>query len=1152
MAVAHRVVAVSCVPCAAFDLVVDPAETANYHDYDRPLVVPRCSARMEQPVEVAQLLECVMANRRAWTDRVARGLAIISLFCAAVDGQLAAQTPDKSKSIAAFRPVEFKAPPGFTVELAAGPPLVAHPIMACFDDRGRLYVGESAGLNLSAGQLEKDLPNSIRMLEDTNGDGRFDRSTVFADRMTFPMGGTWHEGALYVASPPSIWRLQDTDGDGVADRRETLVNHFGYTGNAASIHGCFSAPDGRLYWCDGYHGHEFRDAQGRVTSKRKGSYIFSCWPDGSDVRIHCGGGMDNPVEVDFTDEGEMLGTVNIFYTRPRVDCLVHWLYGGAYPHREQVLDELQTTGELLGPVHRFGHVTVSGMMRYRSGSLNSNWRDNVFVTFFNSGKVVRLEVDRNGSSFQTVEREFLSSTNQEVHLTDVLEDADGSLLVVDTGGWFYRGCPTSQIAKPDVLGAIYRVRRSSSSRDGDSWGARIKFGELSNGQLARLIDDPRFKVRQRAIQQCVERAETIVPDLKQLLKRDNTRSRRNAVWALTRIVTRVSPAKTDGMAASTQSPPGVAAPAAPGNSKAKPQSPSSKRDVAQLARSVIRSALADREASVRQAACHSLAVEPDPRAVEQLLSMLNSDQPAVRRAVARALGRSGDPQTVPSLLRALGTKVDRSLEHSVVWALIEIGAADALRTGLTAQGSDTRRGAMIALDQMDGEWLAASALSKLLDTDDTQLRSAALNVLCRRAKSPDAKIVAPAVEVAEKQLALYLDSQQDWNAVREPVAQLVATFAGHQRVAAVVGRALNRDQSSAEVRRMLLQAIGRGRALPLDPSWVKPIERELQSGDLSAVEVALHAASAIRTNQFNGQLQKLGGDTELPMLLRISLLAAASGRSTQLSDELFGLLLDMVAAPGTHGHSARAAQMMGSMALTPDQMLLLAPQLASAGPLALRDLIRPFSSGGRPDVATAFLAALENARAFNSLPINEVSDIVKRYPAELRPRANTLLARLKAENDRRLARLDQLLALLKQGQPERGRAAFFAEKSKCAVCHRVADKGARIGPDLTTIGRNRSSRDLLESIVFPSNSIVRQYEPYTVVTTQGKVHAGLIARQTADTVFVQQQVGKPIAVPRTEIEQLVPSTVSLMPKGLDQALTEQQLADVIAWLKTLK
>ena len=101
-----------------------------------------------------------------------------------------------------FVPAKFSVPAGYTIELVAGPPLIHHPTLACLDDQGRLFVADNAGVNLSAADLEKELPNTVRMLEDTNGDGRFDKSTLFADKMTYPMGGAWHNGALYVASVP--------------------------------------------------------------------------------------------------------------------------------------------------------------------------------------------------------------------------------------------------------------------------------------------------------------------------------------------------------------------------------------------------------------------------------------------------------------------------------------------------------------------------------------------------------------------------------------------------------------------------------------------------------------------------------------------------------------------------------------------------------------------------------------------------------------------------------------------------------------------------------------------------------------------------------------------------------------------------------------
>ena len=683
-----------------------------------------------------------------------------------IDEELAQADPVEPPPLTeGFTPQQIMVPDGFTVELVAGPPLVAHPTFATFDDRGRLFVSENAGVNMSAQELKEKRPNSIRLLEDTDGDGRFDKSTVFADKMTFPMGGAWHDGALYVASPPNIWRLEDTDGDGVADRRDVIVNKFGFTGNAASIHGCFPGPDGRLYWCDGYHGHEFKDETGKVTSKREGSYIFSCLPGaprsrsretsdgttaagpnsyesgyGRDVRIHCGGGMDNPVEIDFTDEGEMLGTVNIFYTRPRVDCLVHWLHGGAYPHRERVLSELKVTGDVLGPVHRFGHVAISGTTRYRSGVMDHRWRNNMFATFFNSGKVVRVELERDGATFRATQREFLSCASREFHPTDVAEDPDGSLLVVDTGGWFYRGCPTSQFAKPDVLGGIYRVRCKGMTTQVDPRGNRIDWAKQTNSQIARLLGDTRFVVRERAIAECARRGDSMVATIKQTLLRRDILPRMGAVWALTRIVGRSRIRETSDDTTNAAGP----------NSYE-----SGYKKAIESARAAIRLALDDRHPSVRQAACRSIATYPDPAALDRLLEIVQHDEPAIRREAATALGRVGDARAVPVLLASLGSRsrensdrttnvagpnshesgyYDRTEEHAIVHALIEVDSAAVTRSGLTAKDPNTQRGALIALDQMNAGDLTVDDVVPLVAADDAKLQRAAANVFSRHAE----------------------------------------------------------------------------------------------------------------------------------------------------------------------------------------------------------------------------------------------------------------------------------------------------------------------------------------------------------------------------------------------------------------------------------
>src|SRR4030095_8331124 len=90
------------------------------------------------------------------------------------------------------------APPEFNVEKAAVEPEVRFQMFATFNDRGRLFVAESSGLDLYAELSAQTRACRIRMLEDADGDGVFERSTLFAQRLVFPMGLVWRDGRLYV------------------------------------------------------------------------------------------------------------------------------------------------------------------------------------------------------------------------------------------------------------------------------------------------------------------------------------------------------------------------------------------------------------------------------------------------------------------------------------------------------------------------------------------------------------------------------------------------------------------------------------------------------------------------------------------------------------------------------------------------------------------------------------------------------------------------------------------------------------------------------------------------------------------------------------------------------------------------------------------
>src|SRR5437867_1061305 len=247
------------------------------------------------------------------------------------------------------RELILKVPDGFDVERVAGPPLVDRPIVADFDELGRLYVADSSGSNDKVEIQLQQKPHRIVRLEDTDGDGRFDRSTVFADRMMFPEGAMWFDGSLYVAAPPSIWKLTDTDGDGVADQREEWHQGKTLTGCANDLHGPYLGPDGWIYWAKGAFAEQTYPLANGKTFKSRGAHIFRKRPDGSGIEPVMTGGMDNPVDVAFTPGGERFFTTT-FVHHPEAgkrDGLVHAIYGGLYGKVNDVLAGHKTTGELM-------------------------------------------------------------------------------------------------------------------------------------------------------------------------------------------------------------------------------------------------------------------------------------------------------------------------------------------------------------------------------------------------------------------------------------------------------------------------------------------------------------------------------------------------------------------------------------------------------------------------------------------------------------------------------------------------------------------------------------------------------------------------------------------------------------------------------------
>src|SRR5690242_8579292 len=405
-------------------------------------------------------------------------------------------------------------PPGFKVEKVAGANLLSYPMMGTIDDRGRLFLSETSGNTLTTEQMAAKPDYVVRMLEDTDGDGGYDRSTVFADKLTLPAGAVWYRGSLYVAAPPDLIRLTDTDGDGVADQREVIVTGWHLSSNAASLHGPFFGPDGWLYLTDGRHGFDIKAKDGREFHGQA-SRIWRVRPDGTGLEWVSGGGFDNPVELVFLPTGETFGTMTYFQD-PRDgqrDAIMHWVWGGVYPKPYPVVSEFKRTGDLMPVMTKFARIAPAGLEIYRGTSFGPAFQGNFFSAQFNPHRVQRHILSRAGATFRTEDSDFLTSVDPDFHPTDVIEDADGSLLVVDTGAWFIHGCPISRVAKPEIKGSIYRIRKVGAPAVHDARGESLRLAAKAPADLAHYLDDARPFVRDRAQELVVEAGDPAIDAL---------------------------------------------------------------------------------------------------------------------------------------------------------------------------------------------------------------------------------------------------------------------------------------------------------------------------------------------------------------------------------------------------------------------------------------------------------------------------------------------------------------------------------------------------------------------------------------------------------------------------------------------------------------
>lgn len=1047
---------------------------------------------------------------------MSRSLFLLPLLILAPISHSAPNAPEPPKVPAGYHQIKlnghtFTLPEGFTIELAAGADLAPRPISIAFDEKGRLYVTDSSGSNEKVAEQVVKKPHRIVRLEDTDGDGKFDKQTVYVKNIMFPEGAMWLNGSLFVAAPPHIMKFTDTDDDGVADKEEVWFDGTALGHCANDLHGPYLGPDGMVYWNKGaWAKQEYMLPTGKKLTTRA-AHIFRAKPDGTSIEPVMIGGMDNPVDTVFTPSGERIFTTT-FFQRPadgKRDGLVHAIYGGIYGKEHDPIYEHPWTSPSVMPVlTHMGPAAPCGLHRNESDQFGKEYENNLFACQFNLRKVSRHVLTPSGSTFTTKDSDFVTSDNLDFHPTDVIEDADGSLLIVDTGGWYKLCCPTSQLVKPDVTGGIYRVRKIGSHKVEDPRGLKIaKWGKMPPlEELTQLIDGPRPAVRQRVIDACARQGQNGVNVLMAIKSAPNGSQHRHLaiIAALTRI------------------------------------------DLPD-ARKVVRDYLTSGNATVRNLAIHSASLWRDPQALRTLMSLLECPNLHTRRAAAEALGRIGDAESVPAILKALASNDnDRVLDHSLTYALIEIGNRAQIEKGLKQESPRVHRAVLAALDAIPGEVLTAKLVLSELEAKDSALRETAWWIAGKHPNWGE-QLVSYFGEQIKRADKLPPEA-------RTELSERLTKFTSNAEVQRLLADAL--ASAPREGKLIAIRVMARSGLKSPPALWGKSLSKppvndlELLREQLAALRIVPPAAVdynllglAVASQEFESG--KLSDDLKLGVLA-----AAPPGFKLDAADFKFTLAaIDKEKSPAIR---AAAAEVLLRRGLSNEQLGSLAGRFETLGPIDLAKLLPVFANTKDEKTGLTLITAIADPMVRPSVRIEQIKPILEKYPKSIQPAAEKLYALLEEARKGEREKLDRLLKDMPAGDIRRGQLIFNGTKALCISCHKVGYVGGLIGPDLTKIGNIRSERDILEAIVFPSASFVRSYEPVKVVTAAGRTLNGILKKDAPDEIILVVAADKEERIARADVEEISPSSISIMPAGFDQNMTPQEIADLVAFLRACK
>lgn len=1093
--------------------------------------------------------------------------------------------PDSSPSTPEEEKAKFHLPPGFEIQLVAAEPDIQKPINITFDGAGRLWVTGSemypwpAGTDASgqpipgyekafadiasafhvgdkAPQPSPEARDSVRILSDFDQNGHAKTIRVFADGLNIPSGiqplprgsaaiaaaygllpnfdpnpamvkrapmGGRHIGhapkgdSAIVYSVPKIWLLTDWDGDGFAESRVPLYETAGYLDTHGGMSSFLYWMDGWIYGTHGFRNHsEIHDLNGRMTLLESGNtYRFR--PDGSAFEVYTHG-QTNPF-------GLAVDPLGNFYSADSHSRPVYMLQrGGYYEGIGKQADGLGFAPRITDDGH--GSTAIAGIAYYADDKFPEEYRGNLFNGNPVTRRVNRDKLEWHGSTPQAVRQpDFVVSDDPWFRPVQVKLGPDGAIWIAD----FYNPIighyefPLADPRRDHQHGRIWRIVYRGEQKDIPAANPP-DLSRLGTAELLDKLGETNLETRRLAVNELADRlgerakSETANRFLKSIPLRlfsPEPGPQQLDPGAVSRLIAEQSVLERlkPGFSAAWFLNAGFSA--------------------EQNAATLLRMPDSFVSNSLQWFGEFRGTDIPGLTLTEQRLALKNPDRPVLQRNAARAISATAV---------ALRNEVPENDER-----------AAKLRQQSLKEIPEVLTGLLDALDHVDkGDTELTYALRMALrdclllpDSYQDVTQIGANEDAVAAGHIADVSVAVPSAEAAEfllghlqrhglasprigeffKHVALYLPAEK-FSLVSELVTK-ISDAPLLQRLVAADGLAQAARQ--------------RGITLPEETvAWIHKVMIDSLATHNDWMQKA--AIESVREAKFDAKLEplaKIAADTKRSEPLRIAALEALANL-----DVARPILGQALASPAGMKFRKRAAELLSQSNTDEARTALLA-----ALPTAPTDVGNFIAAGlaATDSGAESLVGSIENGKASAVLLRNPlVSAALEKRPQALRDRAATLTKDLPPEDERLDKIIAQRAAAFEKAKPDPTHGAQIFQQN-CAVCHRIHNQGANVGPALDGIGARGVPR-VIEDILDPNRNVDPLFRQTIIETSDGQTLAGLNAHEEGELLVLTDVTGKPVSVPRAKIKTQTQSKLSLMPPIFETAIAPTDFNDLLGFL----